>query len=216
MPRARATKAVPEKEMLRELKQLAYTYGINSVIRFAKTRNEEHKTQSVGEHVANILACAYFFKDKVKGGDALDMGLVARRILIHDMGEIETGDIVTVKRANDSAERDMEHKAIRTVTRKVPKALARTLMSDYESTEDGLDFEGRFVRAMDKFEGLFFCFVGAGIPMIRTVTPEISIRRTYIAGVEKKLVALGFPEVARYARVAGKDMVRRGYLRNKD
>lgn len=214
MTRARVTKAISEKTILRELKQLAYTYGINSVIRFARTRDEVHKTQSVGEHVANILACAYFFKDKVKNGDKLDMGLVARRALIHDMGEIEVGDVVTVRKNDDDSEK--ERKAIRTVRRKVPAALGAHLIFDFESTEHGTDFEGRFVRAMDKFEGMFFTFVGDGIQMIRDVTPEISIRKSYIFSVEKKLQALEFPEVARYARVARTDLIRRGYLRNKD
>ncbi len=210
----RSVPRLSEKEMLRELKQLAYTYGINSVIRFAFTRDEKHKTQSVGEHVANIIACAYFFREKIKDGDMLDMGLVARRALVHDMGEIEVGDVVTVRKNNDDSEK--ERKAIRTVARKVPKAIGHTLVSDFEHTEGGSDFEGRFVRAMDKFEGMFFPFVGEGIRMIREVTPQISIRRTYIMNVDKKIEALGFPEVARYARVARTDMIRRGYLKNKD
>lgn len=205
--------ALKEKQMLRELKQLAYMYGLNGVIRFGLTRNEAHVTQSVAEHVTNILMCAYFFKDKVKNGGKLDMGLVARRALVHDMGEIEVGDVVTVRKNSDDSAK--ERVAIRVVAQKSPRAIGKTLVSDFMNTENGIDFEGRFVRAMDKFEGLFFQYVGEGISMIRIVTPDTRTRRAYIMSLDKKITELGFPEVARYVRVARNDLIRRGYLKNR-
>lgn len=208
-----STRPLEERKMLLELEALAYTYRLNSVIRYNFSRTEKHVTQSVAEHVTNILACAFFFKDKIKGGSKLDMGLVARRALIHDMGEIETGDILTVRKTH--ADEKKERMAHKVVIRKIPKSLGQTFVEDYESTEHGTDLEGRFVRAMDKFDGFFFQSIGNGIQMIRIVTPDIAIRRNYIMSIEKTILALGFPEVARYARVATADMVRRGYLKNK-
>ena len=52
-----------ENHMLSEVEKLLYTYGINKVIRYSKSRVEEYQTQSVAEHVANMIFCAYYFRD---------------------------------------------------------------------------------------------------------------------------------------------------------
>jgi len=206
--------AKTDSEILSELQQLAYMYELNSVIRYGLVRDEPHKTQSVSEHITNILTCAYFFKDIITDGDRLDMGIVSRRALIHDIGEIETGDIVTVKKNGDDTER--ERLAIATVVKKVPPKIAEQLLADFEAVESATDLEGRFVRAMDKFDGFFFQSIGGGIHMIRTVTPDIEIRKKYLDSLTGIMENLELPEIVPYVRVACDDLVQRGYLRNND
>ena len=203
-----------EKEIKDELKKLAYMYELNSVIRYGLSRDEEHKTQSLSEHVTNILTCAHFFKDIISDGHLLDMGVVARRALVHDIGEIETGDILTVKKNEDDTKR--EHVAIATVIDKAPSSITKQLMADFEAVEFATDLEGRFVRAMDKFDGFFFQGIGDGIRMIRVVTPDIEIRRKYLDSLENIMENLSFPEITPYVRVAVDDLIQRGYLRNTE
>ena len=203
-----------DSEILSELQQLAYMYGLNSVIRYNLTRDEPHKTQSVSEHITNILTCAHFFKDIIADGHKLDMGVVSRRALVHDIGEIETGDIVTVKKNGDDTEK--ERLALITVTQKVPPKIAEQLLEDFEAVEAATDLEGRFVRAMDKFDGFFFQGIGDGIRMIRTVTPDIEIRKKYLDSLTGIMEDLDFPEIVPYVRVACDDLIQRGYLTNSD
>jgi len=201
-------------EILNELRQLAYMYELNSVIRYGLVREEQHKTQSVSEHITNILTCAHFFKDIITDGHKLDMGTVSRRALIHDIGEIETGDIVTVKKNGDDTER--ERLALVTVMQKIPPKIAEQLLADFEAVEAANDLEGRFVRAMDKFDGFFFQGIDDGIRMIRAVTPDIEIRKNYLDSLTGIMEDLNFPEIVPYVRVARDDLVERGYLRNDD
>jgi 5'-deoxynucleotidase YfbR-like HD superfamily hydrolase len=203
-----------ENEIAQQLRKLAYMYELNRVIRYGRVRNEPYQTQSVSEHVANVLSCAYFFKNIITTGDRLDMGIVARRILIHDLGEIETGDVLTVSKT--SADIARERNAIDLVAQKVPTAIATELINDFEAVENATDLEGRFVRAMDKFDGFFFQSIGDGIAMIRTVTPDISVRKRFLDGLTGKMEQLGFPEIVPYVEVAVTDLIARGYLQNTD
>ena len=155
-----------------------------------------------------------FFKDIITDGNKLDMGIVSRRALIHDISEIETGDIVTVKKNGDDTER--ERLALVTVVKKVPPKIAEQLLADFEAMEGATDLEGRFVRAMDKFDGFFFQGIGDGIHMIRTVTPDIEIRKKYLDSLTGIMENLEFPEIVPYVRVACNNLVQRGYLRNDD
>jgi 5'-deoxynucleotidase YfbR-like HD superfamily hydrolase len=204
----------PESEIINELRKLTYMYELNRVIRYGLVRNENHQTQSVSEHIANILACAYFFKNIISEGTALNMEVVARRILIHDLGEIETGDVLTVSKTQADTAR--ERIAIDTVVHKVPTVIAMQLVTDFEAVENASDLEGRFVRAMDKFDGFFFQGIGEGIRMIRSVTPDISIRKKFLDGLVPKMEQLNFPEIVPYVQVAVADLIARGYLRNED
>lgn len=199
-------------EILTELQQLAYMYGLNSIVRYNLTREEKHQTQSVAEHVANILACAYFFKDIIVDGKKLNMHVVSRRILLHDIGEIETGDILTTKKNSEDSKK--EHGIIAEVAKKIPHTIAQNLIPDYEAIEHKTDIEGRFVYAMDKFEGFFFQAMVADLQMIRSVTKDIEVRRKYIEGIDAVMVENGFPELTSYTQVARKDAIHRGYLKN--
>lgn len=199
-------------EIMDELQKLVYMYGLNSVIRYNRVRDEMHQTQSVAEHVTNILTCAYFFKDIIKEGVNLDMGVVSRRALIHDVGEIETGDVVTVKKT--ARDNHREHRAVLSAIKKVPRPIGEGLESDFRAVEEGLDLEGRFVQAMDKFDGFFFQAIGDGIEMIRVVTPDIAVRKDYIEGIDSIMEKLGFPEIVPYVQIAREDMISRGYLEN--
>jgi 5'-deoxynucleotidase YfbR-like HD superfamily hydrolase len=78
-----------------EIEKLRYTYGLNKVIRYNQKRKEEPQTQSVAEHVTNSIFLAYYFRDFEDPNHELDFDKVIKIIMMHDMGEIETGDIMS-------------------------------------------------------------------------------------------------------------------------
>ena len=198
-----------EKEayILSEVDKLLYTYGINKVIRYSKSRVEEYQTQSVAEHVANMIFCAYYFRGLEDVNREMDMDRVVRLIIMHDMGEIETGDIVTTHKTADHTE--MERQAIQEVKNKSPDFVAREIENVFEAFENPKSKEERFARAIDKFEGLLFWFSDDGIKMIKSVSSKDVIEK-YFNKLERHLLELDFIVINEYVKTIRKDMERRG------
>lgn len=195
--------------ILSEVEKLRYTYGLNKIIRYQQKRDEEHHTQSVAEHVTNILFCAYYFRELEDPDGVMDFDKVIRLILMHDLGEIETGDVVTTKK--DDADTEKEKQALKHVAEKSPGFIAREVTGAFEGFENPTTIEERFARAMDKFEGLLFWFSDEGIAMVKTVSSNDAIRG-YFEKLEPTLEKLNFPTVIEYVRVIKEDVIRRGLL----
>jgi 5'-deoxynucleotidase YfbR-like HD superfamily hydrolase len=74
------------------------------VIRYNRTRTEEIHTQSVAEHTFNMQALAQYFLPLEDDSAELDAQRVFKMITWHDIGEIESGDVMGfLKTAEDKA-----------------------------------------------------------------------------------------------------------------
>ena len=198
-----------EALILNEVNKLIYTYGLNRVIRYEQKREEVHQTQSVAEHVTNIIICAYHFRDIEDPDHKIDFDSLVRLVVMHDMGEIETGDIVTNKKTQVHFE--LEAEAIKQVAKKSPDFIKREIESNFHRFENPTTPEERFAKAMDKFEGLSFWFTDEGIRMIKTISSNEVITK-YFERLEHGIEKLGFPGVLEYIRVMKKDLIKRGLL----
>jgi 5'-deoxynucleotidase YfbR-like HD superfamily hydrolase len=156
-----------DEYVLSEIEKLRYTYGVNKVIRYNLTREEKYQTQSVAEHVNNMLIMAHYFRDLEDPEHKLDFPKIVRMILMHDMGEIETGDIImSVKTKNDS---EKEAIAIQEVVKKSPNFIAEEIMGLFEEFETLKTPEAKFAKAIDKIESQIFWFSKEGAEMIKEV-----------------------------------------------
>jgi 5'-deoxynucleotidase YfbR-like HD superfamily hydrolase len=156
-----------------EIKKLQYTYGLNKVIRYNLKREEKHQTQSVAEHVTNILHLAYYFRDLEDPMRLIDFDKVVRIILVHDMGEIETGDIVCVSKTQEDF--DEEEKAIQEVKIKTPRWISEEIEELFAEFENPKTIEGFYAKAIDKFEGKVFWADKKGVEMTRDVNNVLGI-----------------------------------------
>ncbi len=151
--------------ILSELKKLQYLYGLNRVIRFNMRRNEKHQTQSVAEHIANLIGLAHYFRKYEDPDNKLDFEKVIKMIYVHDMPEIETGDIVDIsKNHNYHVE---ERSAILKVKAQAPQFVADDIERLHAEYENKSTPEARYVYALDKFEGQLSWMSVSGIAMAR-------------------------------------------------
>jgi putative hydrolase of HD superfamily len=196
------------KKILKEIDKLIYTYGLNKVIRYNKKRKEKHQTQSVAEHVTNMLFCAYYFRD-LENVKKLDFDKIVRIFMMHDMGEIETGDIITT----DKKQSDIlnEEKGIQKVKKQSPDFVAKEVVKIFEDFEWMKTEEARFAKAVDKFEGILFWSTDSGINMIKTLHGP-KTRKTYFKNLEDILRTLGYKVILKYMLVLKDDMIKRGVL----
>lgn len=200
---------INKKETLKNIDKLLYTYGLNRVIRYKQERNEIHETQSVAEHVTNMLFCAYHFRDIEDPEYKMDFEKIVRLILMHDMGEIETGDILTHHKTDEHLKE--EALAIKVVAQKSPDFVRKEIEDNFNKFENPTTPEERFAKAMDKFEGTLFWFTDEGIKMVKTISPNDAIIK-YFEKLEKTLKELGFSSVVEYMLVMKEDMIKRGLL----
>lgn len=152
-----------------EVEKLKYTYGLNKVIRYNKKREEtkENETQSVAEHVYNMLILANYFRDLEDPEHKLDMQKVTRMILMHDMGEIETGDIV--QGIKNQQQEEEESKAIEVVASKSPDFIKKEIRELFDEFENPKTPEGKFAKCIDKFESQMWWGETCDIAMVKTV-----------------------------------------------
>ncbi len=140
--------------VLSELKKLQYLYGLKRVIRNNFTRTEEVETDSVAEHLYAMSFLAHYFAKLEDLDRQLDMHKVYQLINLHDIEEIETGDIVTWHKTDK--DRLQEEKAIDTVISNVPDLLHedfKRLTTEYKEQKTP---ESQLVKAIDKIEPVFF------------------------------------------------------------
>lgn len=141
---------ISKEWILDEIKKIKYTYGLNKVVRYNLERIEELETQSVAEHVYNMLILAHYFRDLEDPEHKMDMEKIIKMILMHDMGEIETGDIVMGSK--DSKAEEIERLSIDTVASKSPDFIKNEIRELFEEFENPTTIEGKFVKAIDKIE----------------------------------------------------------------
>lgn len=186
---------ITDEWIFNEVEKLKYTYGLNKIIRYNKKRVETKKTetQSVAEHIYNMLILAHYFRDLEDPGHKLDMQKVVKIILMHDMGEIETGDIIQGEKTK--THENEESLAITNVAEKSPYFIKKEIRELFDEFENPKTREGKFAKSIDKFESQMWWGEVCDLDMVMSVnTPEQRMkneekRRTVYAECECFVIA---------------------------
>ena len=81
-----------DEEVLEEVKKIQYLYTLKREIRYAETRCDE--TESVAEHIYGMHICAMYFLPLEDPLCTWDKSRIFQMITLHDIDEIETGDVM--------------------------------------------------------------------------------------------------------------------------
>ena len=104
--------------------------------------------ETVAEHTFSMALLAMLIADAYL--PQLDLLKVLRLVLLHDLGEIYTGDIVPADRIDAREKYRLEREAVVQVLAKL--AHGSTYIDLWQEYEDGASSEARFVKQMDRFE----------------------------------------------------------------
>ncbi len=84
----------------------------------------------------------------------IDILKVLKMVLIHDIVEIDAGDVFIYDTENNHSNTEEERKAANRIFGMLPKKQADELISVWEEFESGLTDEAKFAKSMDRFEPL--------------------------------------------------------------
>lgn len=140
-----------DEQILDEVQRIQYLFGHSKIIRHGLNRDDEqYVTQSVSEHIYNMMVLAEYFWPLEDPDNAWDWQKIQRMILWHDAVELEVGDVKTHEK-NEEAYGAKEN-AIPIVISKVPSQIQkifRDILHEYEQRESQ---ESLFVKALDVLE----------------------------------------------------------------
>ncbi len=142
--------------IMEDLKRLQYLYGLKREVRYAQTRTQEDSTESVAEHVYGMHICALYFLHLENPEGNWDKTRIYEMMTLHDIDEIETGDILGYLK-ND-AMKAAEVDAMRIVLEKAPNNMREQmtgLINEYSARETP---EAKFAKAIDKIEPMVHCY----------------------------------------------------------
>ena len=116
-----------KEEIQKEIMNIMYLYELKGIIRYAESRDEKVKTQSVAEHVYGMMILAEHFLPLEDPAGEMDREKLYRMIIFHDVDEIETGDIPTYHKTNKDRENAID--SLPTVFSKISKYKPNLLSS---------------------------------------------------------------------------------------
>jgi putative hydrolase of HD superfamily len=196
--------ALTKEKVLEETAKLQYLYGLKKVIRYDQNRHETDSTESVAEHVYGMLILAQYFLPLEDPEGELDRARLYEMITLHDIDEIETGDVLGYTKTAET--RALELDAMKRTIEKAPdemKSVMKIRVEEYEARETR---EAKFAKAIDKIEPFFQIFNEEGRLILQrnqtTAEQSLRIKTPYIQD---------FPFIKRFSEVIHEELIAGDY-----
>lgn len=196
-----------DTKILEEMEKIRVLYTLKRTLRYHSTRDHSIHSESVAEHLFAMEVIAQYFLPLEDPEGELDRTRVHELMLFHELGEIETGDIL-FHRKND-AQREEEKRAAERVAARLPdslKGVALERVREFDACETP---EATFADAIDKLEPIFEVFDGEVMTAFKRlhITHEMAVNgkkeatqaypymRMFLDAWERRAVSLGvFPQ----------------------
>ncbi|HEY0964744.1 MAG TPA: HD domain-containing protein [Candidatus Paceibacterota bacterium] len=197
--------AYTEEKILEDVSRLQYLYGLKKVIRYNQDREATDSTESVAEHVYGMQLLAQYFLPLEDTEGKLDRARIYEMITIHDIDEIETGDMLGFLKTPEMRAQELD--SMKRSIEKSPLHLQdhmRIRVEEYEARET---LEARFTKAVDKIEPLVQIFNEEGRAILQknqtTADQSLRIKVPYIQD---------FPFIKKFAMTVHEKLVEGGYF----
>jgi 5'-deoxynucleotidase YfbR-like HD superfamily hydrolase len=138
------------EKILEDVKGLQYLFELKEVIRSHQSRDKKDTTESVAEHVYGMHVLSQYFLPLENPGSSWDRSLISELINVHDVDEIETGDIVGW--AKTPEDRLREEEAQKILLHKIPHRMRERTEELLRIYKEQNLIEAKFVKAIDKLE----------------------------------------------------------------
>ncbi|MEK7601777.1 MAG: HD domain-containing protein [Patescibacteria group bacterium] len=140
-------------ELLDEMRRIRKMYVLKGVMRYQSVRNHDVHSESVAEHLFGMQIISTYFLPLEDPSHTLDWAKISELILFHEIGEIETGDILFHKKNADHVEE--ERRAAKRVAAQLPESLRTLALERFTEFDTCVTPEAVFADAIDKIEPIF-------------------------------------------------------------
>ena len=140
--------------MERLLKQIEFIKEIDKIkFIFRKTKLiDSNRNENDAEHSWHLAMMAMVLAEHAN--EPIDLLKVMKMVLIHDIVEIDAGDIFIYDATKNHTNTEEELKAAKRIFGLLPEEQAQELIALWEEFEAGETADARFAKAMDRLEPL--------------------------------------------------------------
>lgn len=187
-------------EVLSEFERVRHLYELKKTLRYESRRDTTVHSESVAEHIFGMFVLVDYFLPLEDPKKTLDRERIRDLILYHEIGEIETGDIISHKKSDE--QRAIERQAAERVAARLPSHMAQKAIEYCVEFEDRTSREAAFAYAIDKLEPIFEMISEIGWPYFKEhdMNKEISVGK-------KAEAAANYPYMRRFLDVWTDHMV---------
>lgn len=141
--------------------------------------------------------------------NTIDILKVVKMVLIHDIVEIDSGDIFIYDSVKNHTNTDKERIAAQRIFGMLPSEQAKEFIEIWEEFEEGITDEAKFARAMDRFEPLLQNTSNNGGTWTEY---DVDYSKVY---EKKKVIKDGSASIWTYAEALINESVEKGILKKK-
>ncbi|MEM7627184.1 MAG: HD domain-containing protein [Planctomycetota bacterium] len=178
------------------LKVLEQAEGLKLVERRSYVPGSEGpRPENAAEHSWHAALAALLLADTAD--EPIDVGRVIQMLLIHDLVEIETGDVFVFDEAGQAERFENESAAAERIFRQLPEPMAHRLLDLWHEFEAKQTPESRFAKAVDRLlpqlmhlqtEGKTWRDHGVSIRQVKQIQKTISQRSAELGKISQQVV----------------------------
>jgi putative hydrolase of HD superfamily len=192
------------------LQQIAFIHEIDK-LKYIQRRTRlfnSDRCENDAEHSWHLAMMTLVLAEHAD--EPVDVLKVLKMVLIHDIVEIDAGDIFIYDTNLNHTNTEAEHKAAERIFGLLPAEQAQHFIEIWDEFETGFTAEAKFARSMDRME-----------PLLQNYSNEGGTWKTYQVDYQKvvdkkKAIALGSKSLWDYAQTILESSVEKGYLKKQD
>ena len=194
-----------DKRLTRQLDFIAEIDKVKSIVRNTLLMDASRQ-ETDAEHSWHMAVSALVLKEYLDEAD-IDMGKVLTMALIHDIVEIDAGDVSVYEPAGRKEQAEKEQLAAERIFGLLPEEQGREFLNIWNEFEKGMTPEAKFARALDGFVPIYHNYKTRGVQWRRmNVTREnVLAKNRKIEQASKRLWA--------YIVTITDDAVEKGWLK---
>ncbi|NLX80714.1 MAG: HD domain-containing protein [Proteiniphilum sp.] len=185
-------------EFIKEIDKIKY------IERKTKLFNSDRR-ENDAEHSWHLAMMALVLAEHAN--EDIDILKVIKMVLIHDIVEIDSGDIFFYDADNGHNNTEAELKAAKRIFGILPAEQAEELINIWLEFEDAETAEARFAKSLDRFEPLLQNYSNKG-----GTWQEFDVSHDMVYGM-KRIIKDGSSSIWQYAEKFINDSVDQGYLK---
>jgi putative hydrolase of HD superfamily len=164
------------------------------------------RRENSAEHSWHVALMALVLAEHANAGANLDLARVVKLLLLHDVVEIDAGDVLIYDASGNASKAERERQAAERIYGILPEDQAAELRALWEEFELGETDEARFAAALDRLMPLLHNFLTEGRAWMHH---GITADQVLAANAH---IAAGSAALWDYARGLIDEAVERGYL----